>query len=171
MGEALARRVAHVELRSFVEALFYRAGLGAGNAEVVARSLVDSDLRGVHSHGVVRASFLIDRLQNGGADANAAPTVVKDAPATALLDGGRALGAITAERAMEVAIAKARTQGIGMACARNSDFIGACAHYAMMALPHDMIGIAWTNGFPGMTAWGSSRNAIGNNPLRWPRPR
>ena len=95
---------------------------------------------------------------------------MEQAPATALVDGDQALGAITATRAMAMAIDKASTNGIGMVGARNSDFIGACAHYAMMALPAGMIGIAWTNGFPGMTAWGASRNTIGNNPIAFAAP-
>jgi LDH2 family malate/lactate/ureidoglycolate dehydrogenase len=164
------RRIAEHDLRSFVQAAFEAAGLPGDDAATVTDSLVASDLRGTHSHGVIRTPFLVDRLLQGGANARARPTVVQEAPATTLLDGDRALGAITAARAMEIAIAKAREQGIGMVGARNSDFIGACAHYALMAPPRDMIGIAWTNGFPGMTAWGSRSNAIGNNPIAFAAP-
>jgi LDH2 family malate/lactate/ureidoglycolate dehydrogenase len=164
------RRIPEQDLRSFVQVMFQAAGLQPHDAATVTHSLVASDLRGTHSHGVIRAPFLVDRLQNGGANPRARPTVLQDAPATALLDGDCALGAITAARAMEMAIAKASEQGIGMVSARNSDFIGACAHYALMAPPQDMIGIAWTNGFPGMTAWGSRQNAIGNNPIAFAAP-
>jgi LDH2 family malate/lactate/ureidoglycolate dehydrogenase len=164
------RRVAEGDLRKFVQGVFEAAGLAAGDAGTVADSLVASDLRGTHSHGVIRTPFLVDRLQKGGANPRAIPRVLQDSPATALLDGDRALGAITAARAMDMAIAKARAQGIGMVGARNSDFFGACAHYALMAPPQDMIGIAWTNGFPGMTAWGSRQNAIGNNPIAFAAP-
>ncbi len=165
-----APRVAGADLQSFVEALFVRAGMSAADAAVVAASLVDADARGTHSHGVVRAPFLIARVRDGGADPRATPVLLEDGPGTALVDGQRALGPVTARFAMDRAIAKARAQGIGMVCARNSDFIGACGHYAKMALPHDMIGIAWTNGFPGMTAWGSRRHAIGNNPIAFAAP-
>ena len=170
METELIRRVAERELRSFVQVLFEAAGLPEVDASTVTDSLVASDLRGTHSHGVIRTPFLVDRLLRGGANPRAQATIVQEAPATALLDGDRALGAITAARAMEIAIAKAREQGIGMVSARNSDFIGACAHYALMAPSQDMIGVAWTNGFPGMTAWGSRQNAIGNNPIAFAAP-
>jgi len=163
-------RVPEQDLRAFVQALFLSAGLETANAATVTDSLVTSDLRGTHSHGVIRVPFLVDRLINGGATRNADFAIVEQAPATALVDGDRALGAITATRAMALAIDMASTQGIGMVGARNSDFIGACAHYAMMALPAGMIGIAWTNGFPGMTAWGASRSSIGNNPIAFAAP-
>ena len=170
MDQERTRRVAEPDLRRFVQAAFQAAGLSATDAATVTDSLVASDLRGTHSHGVIRTPFLVDRLVKGGANAQAQPSVVQDAPATALLDGDRALGAITAAHAMRIASDKAREQGIGMVSARNSDFIGACAHYALMAPPHEMIGIAWTNGFPGMTAWGSKHNAIGNNPIAFAAP-
>jgi LDH2 family malate/lactate/ureidoglycolate dehydrogenase len=170
MDSERTRRVAEPELRSFVQVLFRAAGLARDDAATVTDSLVASDLRGTHSHGVIRTPFLVDRLLMGGANRRAQPMTVQEAAATALLDGDRALGPITAARAMEIAISKAREQGIGMVSARNSDFIGACAHYALMAAPRDMIGIAWTNGFPGMTAWGSRQNAIGNNPIALAAP-
>ncbi|UUZ76930.1 Ldh family oxidoreductase [Polaromonas sp. P1(28)-13] len=159
-----------VQLQAFVIAIFVAAGLSEADARTMADSLVEADLRGTHSHGVIRLPFLVDRLLQGGANRQPDIRVVKEAPGTALLDGDRALGAITATRAMELAIEKARAQGIGFVTARNSDFIGTCAHYAMKALPHDMIGIAWTNGFPGMAPWGGRSNTIGNNPIAFAAP-
>jgi LDH2 family malate/lactate/ureidoglycolate dehydrogenase len=163
-------RLPERELRAFVEAMFAAAGLDAPQATAVAGSLVEADLRGTHSHGVIRLPFLVQRLLDGGANRTPRLAVVRDSPATALVDGDRALGAVAARYAMEQAMAKAANCGIGMVGVRNSDFIGTCAHYAMMALPRDMIGIAWTNGFPGMTAWGGRTNAIGNNPIAFAAP-
>jgi LDH2 family malate/lactate/ureidoglycolate dehydrogenase len=170
MGSGAAARVSAQELRTFVRALFSTSGLDGRDAAIMADSLVEADLRGTHSHGVIRLPFLVERLLKGGAKTQPDIKVVNEAPSTALLDGDRALGAITAARAMDLAVSKARAQGIGFVSARNSDFIGTCAHFAMMALPHDMIGIAWTNGFPGMAPWGGRRNTIGNNPIAFAAP-
>lgn len=162
-GSAL--RMTPAALRDFVTQVFEASGLARAHAATVADSLVSADLRGTHSHGVVRLPFLVERLERGGAKRSPQLRVLREAPATALLDGDQALGAITATRAMDIAVDKARTQGIGCVSACNSDFLGTCAHYAMMALPHDMIGLCWTNGFPGMAPWGGRRNTIGNNPI------
>ena len=170
MNHERVLRVAERELRAFVETTFAAAGLDATQAATVAESLVAADLRGTHSHGVIRLPFLAARLLDGGANAKPRISVVRDGAANALLDGDHALGPVAAHHAMELAIAKAATQGIAMVGVRNSDFIGTCAHYAMLALPHDMIGITWTNGFPGMTAWGGRTNAIGNNPIAFAAP-
>ena len=158
------------DLKGFVQACLERAGLSADDAQAVGDSLVESDLRGTHSHGVIRLPFLVARLRDGGAKAQSDLRLIKDAPATALLDGDAALGAVAATKAMQLAIAKARTQGTGMVAVTNSDFIGACAHYAMMGLPSDMIGLSWTNGFPGMAPWGGRSNTIGNNPIAFAAP-
>jgi LDH2 family malate/lactate/ureidoglycolate dehydrogenase len=158
------------ELQAYVVAVFVAAGLTPADAATMADSLVSADLRGTHSHGVIRLPFLVERLQKGGANARPDVRIVQEAPATALVDGDRALGAVTATTAMALAVEKARTQGIGFVTARNSDFIGTCAHYAMMALPHDMIGVAWTNGFPGMAPAGGRSNTIGNNPIAFAAP-
>lgn len=153
MREEGQLRVDVAQLQQFTESIFLAAGLSPVHAGLVADSLVMSDLRGTHSHGIVRVPFLIDRLVKGGANADPQIKVVREAPATALLDGDRALGAVTATHAMRMAMEKAHTAGIGFVAVNNSDFIGACAHYALMAMPENMIGIAWTNGYPGMTPW------------------
>ena len=163
-------RVDADDLRTFAQRLFVGVGLPAVDADTVADSLVTADLRGTHSHGVIRLPFLVDRVVQGGAKREPDIRVQSEAPATALLDGDCALGAVTATRAMALAIDKARSQGIACVTARNSDFIGTCAHYAMMALPHDMLGICWTNGFPGMAPWGGRSNTIGNNPIAFAAP-
>ena len=170
MREEGQLRVDVAQLQQFTESIFLAAGLSPVHAGLVADSLVMSDLRGTHSHGIVRVPFLIDRLVKGGANADPQIKVVRDAPATALLDGDRALGAVTATHAMRMAMEKAHTAGIGFVAVNNSDFIGACAHYALMAMPENMIGIAWTNGYPGMTPWGGSVNNIGNNPIAFAAP-
>ena len=170
MNGPVALKVPVADLQAFALSVFVAAGLSETDARTVAGSLVSADLRGTHSHGVIRLPFLADRLLKGGANRKPDICIENDAPATALLNGDRALGAITATRAMELAMQKAATQGVGFVTARNSDFIGTCAHYAMMALPRNMIGIAWTNGFPGMAPWGGRSNTIGNNPIAFAAP-
>lgn len=157
-------------LREFVQRLFVAAGLAGDDASTMADSVLSAELRGTRSHGLIRLPFLVNRLLDAGANSHPAIRVVREAPATALLDGDGALGPVTATRAMALAIEKARSHGVGCVAVRNSDFIGTCAHYAMMALPHDMLGVAWTNGFPGMAPWGGRRNTIGNNPIAFAAP-
>jgi LDH2 family malate/lactate/ureidoglycolate dehydrogenase len=163
-------RIDAAALDAFVRSVCVAAGLAPADAAILADSLVQADLRGTPSHGVVRLPFLVKRLVDGGANPAPGRILVQEAAATALLDGDGGLGAVTAHHAMELAIAKARACGIGCVAVRNSDFIGACAHFAMQALPHDMLGMCWTNGNPGMAPWGGRSNTIGNNPIAFAAP-
>lgn len=158
-------RIPTEELATFTRAAFGRCGLGDDDASAVADTLVQADLRGTYSHGVIRLPFLVGRVRKGGANARPDVRVVTEDLSTAVVDGDRALGQITAIRCMRIAMEKARHTGLGCAVARNSDFIGACAYYPMMALVADMIGVGWTNSFPGMAPWGGRTNKICNNPL------
>lgn len=164
-GEEGSVRVPAHELHQFAEGAFERIGLTSEHAAAVADTLVQADLRGTYSHGVIRLPFLVARVQKGGANPRPKIRVAQDHLGTAVVDGDRALGQVTGIECMRLAIAKARVTGIGCAVARNSDFIGACAYYPMMALVADMIGVGWTNSFPGMAPWGGRTNKICNNPL------
>jgi LDH2 family malate/lactate/ureidoglycolate dehydrogenase len=90
--------------------------------------------------------------------------LLSEMPATALIDGRNGIGQVVAYRAMEAAIRKARTSGVSYVAVRNSNHFGTCAHYAMMALPQDMIGIVATNGQAHLAPTGGAQKLLGNNP-------
>ncbi len=165
------RRVALDSVDAVVRLIFKTAGLSDANASIVSQAVLSAQLRGTRSHGLVRLPYLVDRLVQGGANANGYPTVLTEKAAIAVVDGDRALGPIAARIGMEIAIEKAKHTGIGAVTVRNSDFVGTCAHPAMQACSAGMIGLVWTNGHPGMAAWGGAERAIGNNPLGIAVPR
>lgn len=157
-------------LHSFSRSILVAAGMEPAAAETVTDALVQADCRGAASHGLIRLPFLVERLVDGGANPRPDIRVVNEGPATAVVDADAALGPVAAAYAMRLASAKAVEAGIGAVTVRNSDFIGTCAHSAMIALEAGHIGMTWTNGHPGMAPWGGRKNAIGNNPLAWAVP-
>jgi LDH2 family malate/lactate/ureidoglycolate dehydrogenase len=158
-------RVSAEELGDFVQAVFERVGLSARHAAEVTDTLVAAELRGTVSHGVMRLPFYVRRLQDGGAKRDPSIRIVQEDLGTALVEGDGALGQITATYCTRLSIAKARQCGVGCVTARGSDHIGAVGYYAMLAAREGMIGIGWTNSFPGMAPWGGRENRICNNPL------
>jgi LDH2 family malate/lactate/ureidoglycolate dehydrogenase len=163
-----AERVRHLEpatLAGFATEVLVASGLGRDHAELIADTLVAADLRGTTSHGIIRLPFLAARLRRGGANPRPALRTLREDVSTALVDGDRGLGQVTGVHCMRLAIGKARRTGVGVVVATNSDWLGACAYYAMQALAVDMIGLAWTNGYPGMAPFGGRENRICNNPL------
>jgi LDH2 family malate/lactate/ureidoglycolate dehydrogenase len=135
------------------------------DAGVLAESLVVADLRGVHSHGVLRVPEYVKKLTVDGVNPRGRPSIARDVGACLVVDGSNSMGQIGARFAMEQAIERAGSTGIAATAIRGSNHCGALANFAMLALPHDMIGLATTNALPTMAPWGGAERLLGINPL------
>jgi len=152
-------------LQAFVTAALERAGVPPAGAETVAASLVDADLRGIHSHGVTRTGIYLERLRLGGNVARAEVSVIAQAPALTLLDGANVLGQIASARAVEIALEQAASVGAAAVCVRNGSHFGATGYWTRRIAQAGCLGLASTNGTPLMVPWGSVAAAMGTNPL------
>jgi LDH2 family malate/lactate/ureidoglycolate dehydrogenase len=161
-------RINHRKLSYFVSRSFQKLGVDIADAEIAARVLVASDLRGVDTHGVIRFnphSWYVKWLRDGSMSARPHVRVLSDSATAALLDGDRGMGMVIGHRAMEMAIEKAKTAGMAMVGVRNSRHYGMSAYYAMLALPHDMIGVAMTNASRQVVPTFGGEAKYGTNPL------
>ncbi len=141
------------------------AGMRPDDARLVASTLVEADLRGVTSHGLVRLSIYANNVRSGRVSGSAQPAVAREDSSMVLVDGENAMGQVVATRSMELAIDRAGKSGVGVVAARNSNHLGACATYARLAAAHGMIGVAMTNAAAAMAPWGGVTAVVGNNPL------
>jgi LDH2 family malate/lactate/ureidoglycolate dehydrogenase len=157
-------------LKGYVVAVCEKLGLSESGARVMADTLVEADLRNVHTHGVNALTGYARRVQGGGANPRPNVRVARDALGIAVVDGDAGLGQLVAHFAMEKAIERARKTGIGAVVARNSSHFGAAAYYAAMALQHDMIGFATTSAGNRIAPIGGKTPVVGNNPLAWAIP-
>ncbi len=139
--------------------------MSRGDAGLLADSLVAADVRGIHSHGVLRAPEYVEKLLSGGVDPKGRPRVVSDRAAALVVHGGNSMGQIGAWFAMGLAIERARASNVAAAAVRGSNHCGAMFYYATRALSEDMIGIAMTNALPTMAPWGGKDKIVGINPL------
>ena len=145
--------------------IFRACHMGREDASLLAETLVIADLRGVHSHGVLRVPDYVAKLLNEGVNPQGQPRIVSDRAGALVVDGGNSMGQIGSAFAMRAAIAKAQEKAVGLAAVRGSNHCGAMAYYAMMALAKDMIGIAATNALPTMAPWGGIDKILGINPV------
>jgi LDH2 family malate/lactate/ureidoglycolate dehydrogenase len=159
------RRFPQGDLHRLVQAVFERCGMTAADAGVLADQLVMADVRGIHSHGVIRVPLYVRLMTEGGVDPRGQPRVVKDASAALVIDGGNNMGQIAGAFAMQAAIARARATGVAVAAVGNSNHAGAMEYYVRMAIEADMIGIATTNALPTMAPWGGIDKLVGLNPI------
>jgi LDH2 family malate/lactate/ureidoglycolate dehydrogenase len=159
-------RVNAKKLINFSAKALQQLGVPEEDAQITAKILVASDLRGVDSHGVAHLSmFYAKRIRLGIINLNPKPKIFSQTPAAATMDGDQGLGFVIGHHAMMEAIRRAEKTGAGFIAVRNSTHFGAAANYAVMALERDMIGIAMTNTVPGVVAPGSTKPAVGTNPI------
>jgi L-2-hydroxycarboxylate dehydrogenase (NAD+) len=165
-GAAEMPRIASEALAAFVCRAFQAAGLSHVDAEQVAGLMVEADLRGSDTHGVIRLPIYVRRLKAGGINPHPNIRVLQEKPAAALVDGDNAMGHLVMRFAAQTAIAKAKAAGVAWVGARMSNHAGPAALYAMMPLAHDMIGIYLAVGSNNhLPPWGSLENLLGTNPI------
>ena len=172
MAEGVREIVVQVdELREFVCALYREAGVGREDAELVAELQVETDLRGVYSHGTRHAPSYIAQILAGDVNPTPEIRVQREGAGYVLVDGDGGLGHVASAAAMRAAIEKARSTGIAAAGVVNAGHFGAAACFTMMAVEERMIGFATTNtGGPSVTAPGGAARVVGNNPLSYALP-
>jgi LDH2 family malate/lactate/ureidoglycolate dehydrogenase len=164
-------RVPGDRLAAFVVRAFSQVGVPAQDAEILAGLMVEADLRGSDTHGVIRLPLYIRRIRAGGINIKPNIRVVSDRPSAALIDGDNAMGHLVMRRAAHLAIEKAKTTGVGWVGARMSNHAGPAALYVTMPLKHDMIGLYFAVGSSNhLPAWGSSENLLGTNPMAFAVP-
>jgi LDH2 family malate/lactate/ureidoglycolate dehydrogenase len=163
-------RIPADQLRRFCVQAFEQVGLSTRDAALVADTLVDADLRGVHSHGTWWLTTYTERLRHGGLNPNPQIQIVRDLPSMAIVDAGGATGQVASAAAMRLSMDKARSSGVGVSTVRNSNHFGAAAYYAMMAAQEGQIGFATTDAEPTMAPWGGLKLVVGNNPLAFAAP-
>jgi len=158
-------RYAPERLKAFVVEALRRAGATAEDALLTAEGLVHADLRGVHTHGVVRTPVYVARLRRGSFNAGAALTTVTARGPLALVDAGAGLGIAMASRAMDLAVDLARTHAVGLVGVRNSSHCGMLAGLALRAVAARMIGLAISNADAQVAPWGARARFLGTNPM------
>src|SRR5918993_747591 len=164
--------VSERDLKSFCISVLTRVDVPEPEAREITDNLVEADLRGVESHGVVRLPIYVERLAARATNPRPRVRMVRETPTSLLIDGDNGMGQLVSMRAMELAIGKAKQGLCVFASTRNSNHYGAAAYYAQMACPHDMIGFSFTiGGINHMVPWGGAEPMLGNNPFAIAFPR
>src|SRR5271168_2576716 len=111
-------RVPAERLAAFIARAFVAAGIPETDAQTLAQLMVEADLRGSDTHGVIRLPLYLRRIRAGGVNARPNIRVVNERPSAALIDGDNGMGHLVMKRAAALAIEKAKKTGIGWVGAR-----------------------------------------------------
>lgn len=153
------------QLYIFTHSVFKAIGCSDADATTATKALLSADLRGIDSHGVARLTGYVRLWEAKRVSATPAIRIVHETPSTAVVDGDAGLGLVVAPFAMQVAIDKARNVGTGWVSVKNSNHFGIAGYHAMMALQHDMIGMAMTNASALVAPTFSIERMLGTNPI------
>jgi LDH2 family malate/lactate/ureidoglycolate dehydrogenase len=158
-------------MKSFMIASLESAGVPRNDAVICADILIAADMRGIDSHGFNRLKpIYLDRIKQGIQQAVTRVEIVKETPATAVIDGHDGMGMVISKKAMEMAIEKAKIYGLGMTAVRNSTHYGIAGYYPLMAVEEGMVGITGTNARPSIAPTFGIENMLGTNPLTFAMP-
>jgi LDH2 family malate/lactate/ureidoglycolate dehydrogenase len=163
-------RISPDKLANFAAGAFQKFGMPERDAELCADTLIQADLWGHQSHGVLRLSWYLARIKGGVCEAVARPEVIIDGGGIVLIDGNDAMGQVLTARAMEEAIARAKKLGVSAVAVRNSNHFGTAFYFTLMAARRGCIAFLTSNGSPAMAPWGGRKKLVGNNPWSWACP-
>jgi LDH2 family malate/lactate/ureidoglycolate dehydrogenase len=178
-GSEGERRIGFDELCKAGSEIFIACGMRDADAQLLATSLANADLHGVHSHGVMRVPDYAGRMSavvadgersavagvRGGVNPQGKPRLTRDRGAALVVDGDNSMGQIAGMFAMRSAIERAKTTGVAFAAVGNSNHCGALYWYVQQAVEAGMIAMASTNALPTMAPWGGIDRIVGMNPL------
>lgn len=155
----------------FMTAVFEKMGVPTEDARLCADVLLESDRRGIESHGCNRFKpIYIDRIKSGILNPVTKIDILKETPTTAVLDANDGMGMVASKKAMDMCIEKAHKYGMGMVAVRNSSHYGIAGYWTGLAAKENMIGISGTNARPSVAPTFGVENMLGTNPLTFSMP-
>jgi len=152
-------------LAAFCADLLQAAGATEDNGAMVADALVEAELQGIPSHGVMLLPLYLKRIAAGSVDPVATGAIVSDKAGALVMDAQNGFGQVTSHHAVELAVARARLHGLGAVSVRNGFHFGTAGRWAEAMARQGCIGIAMSNTRPLMPAPGGATRVVGNNPL------
>jgi LDH2 family malate/lactate/ureidoglycolate dehydrogenase len=157
-------RIAPDALRQFGAGVLRTLGVPADDAALVSDSLVQADLWGHQSHGLLRLPWYVARLRSGAMTAVTDPAVLTDTGPLVSLDGRHGIGQVLADRARALAVQRAREHGVGAVGVRDSNHFGTAMYFTRRAARDGCVAVLTTNASPAMAPWGGREKVIGTNP-------
>jgi len=159
------------QMERFMVDVFTAYGVPGEDARICADVLLESDRRGIESHGCNRFKpIYIDRIENGTLLPATNLEVLKETPTTVVMDAHDGMGMVAAYRMMERLIEKARKYGMAGGAIRNSTHYGIAGYWSDMAAKAGMVGITGTNARPSIAPTFGVENMLGTNPLTFSLP-
>jgi LDH2 family malate/lactate/ureidoglycolate dehydrogenase len=142
-----------------------RAGVPDSHSRLQAQLLIDAEMRGVASHGLLRLPRILRRIKNGVLNPTTIGRLSWRGDAFLFVDGEAGLGPVVADAAIEAATPRARRVGLALVAIVNNNHLGMLAWYAERCALDGLACIALTTSEALVHPWGGRRAMIGTNPI------
>ena len=158
-------------INNFMIDVFKHYGVPEEDAKICADVLLESDRRGIESHGCNRFKpIYLDRIKNGTLLPVTNCEIIKDTPTTVVMDAHNGMGMVASHKMMEMLIEKAKVYGMAGGAIRNSTHYGIAGYWTTMASKEGMIGITGTNARPSIAPTFGVEKMMGTNPMTFAIP-
>jgi hydroxycarboxylate dehydrogenase B len=160
-------------LRKVATSVFVGCGSPADEAAIVANDLVESNLLGYDSHGVIRCETYVEFVVNGKVKPGSPVRTLKETPVTATVDCGLNFGQVSATKMVDIACDKAEKMGMAYVVSKNGAHVGRLGAYVQKVAERGLLGIATSNNrsFGHVVApWGGREGRLGTNPFAYAAP-
>jgi LDH2 family malate/lactate/ureidoglycolate dehydrogenase len=163
-SDVFGTRIDPARLQEVAAAVYRSAGMPEPDAWLAADTLIQADLWGHQSHGLLRLGWYYARLKSGAMKAVTETSLVVDAGAISVMDGHDGVGQVITRRAVDEAVTRAKKHGVGVVSVRNSNHFGTCMYYTRIGAQQGCVMVLMSNAGPNMAPWGGLKKKIGTNP-------
>ena len=146
-------------------AILEAAGVKPEDAKLTSDLLVKSSLAGHHGHGIGMVRSIVNSIKKGETKPENDIIVLRESPTTALVDANWSLAHVASTKCMNLAIEKAKKNNVGVVSYFNSPPTGRISDYVLLAPPHEMIGMMWVDGYPGVVPFGGAEPIFNTSPI------
>jgi L-2-hydroxycarboxylate dehydrogenase (NAD+) len=158
-------RIKYEIIKDIAENVFLKFGYSPEDSEIIADVIIESDLRGIESHGVQRLNVYYRAVKEGRIKVNGQVEIVHETPVSAVIDAHETAGQLSSYKAMQLAIQKAKHTGFGMVVAKNANHYGIAGYYPTMAVKEGLLGISMSNGEAMIPPTFGKKAMLGTNPI------
>lgn len=159
------------QLETFIQSVLGVLGVSKAHAHICAARMIEADLRGMHGHGIFRLPGYCRRIEEGGYNLKPDIRVERETPVSALVDGDNGLGQVVVTYAVDLAVRKAKENGLAWIGIKGSNHAGAGGVYTALSLPHDLISMYMAVGNANhMPPWGGVDLLLSTNPISYAIP-
>ncbi len=151
-------------LEGFGKALLAQLKVPQQDADLLIDSLIQAELWGHASHGMLRLSWYFERLKSGAMTHETKPTFAIDSGPLLVIDGHDGIGQVLTGIAVDQAVTRAKQFGVSVVGIRNSNHFGTAMYFTRKAAKQKCVAILTTNASPSMAPWGGTKKVLGNNP-------